>query len=242
MGSKLISNQANRANNSPRANRDHGSRPLLARRQGQFCLQSGQQPAQPCCIWEHDPTTALGKRRVQIALDAQALFCRRRHQARRPPQAKTRPGSPAPTMGPHLFPPVQRELRRVHWSKEASSLGFASPDWVTLNVLCYRIMSSPRLQIAWTNERSSPDRGRPIHFTTVARSDRSDTSGHQTRRVSRSPRRRARSVFRQLRPIGYVTALPPARWRRGRSSRIGQLQRLQRIDEARAEIVVALAR
>src|SRR4029450_4263513 len=73
MGSKLISNQANRANNSPRANRDHGSRPLLARRQGRFWfyLQSGQQPAQPCCIWEHDPTTALGKRRVQIALDAQ---------------------------------------------------------------------------------------------------------------------------------------------------------------------------
>src|SRR4029453_6829952 len=56
MGSKLISNQANRANNSPRANRDHGSRPLLARRQGRFWfyLQSGQQPAQPCCIWEHD--------------------------------------------------------------------------------------------------------------------------------------------------------------------------------------------
>jgi hypothetical protein len=102
MGSKLISNQANRANNSPRANRDHGSRPLLARRQGRFwfCLQSGQQPAQPCCIWEHDPTTALGKRRVQIALDAQAVFCRRRHQPRRPPPANIRPGSPAPVMGP----------------------------------------------------------------------------------------------------------------------------------------------
>src|SRR4029450_7789225 len=86
MGSKLISNQANRANNSPRANRDHGSRPLLARRQGRFwfCLQSGQQPAQPCCIWEHDPTTALGKRRVQIALDAQAVFCREKATAGRP--------------------------------------------------------------------------------------------------------------------------------------------------------------
>jgi len=31
---------------------------------------------------------------------AQAVFCRRRHQPRRPPLAKIRPGSPAPTMGP----------------------------------------------------------------------------------------------------------------------------------------------
>jgi hypothetical protein len=62
MGSKLISNRAKRANNSPKANGHHGSRPLLARRQGQFCLQSGQQPGQPCFIWEYDPTTALGSR------------------------------------------------------------------------------------------------------------------------------------------------------------------------------------
>jgi hypothetical protein len=32
--------------------------------------------------------------------EAQAIFFRRRHQARRPPLAKIRPGSPAPTMGP----------------------------------------------------------------------------------------------------------------------------------------------
>jgi hypothetical protein len=38
---KGIENQANRANNSPSTNRDHGSRPLLSRRQGQFCSQSG---------------------------------------------------------------------------------------------------------------------------------------------------------------------------------------------------------
>src|SRR5215470_2123463 len=30
----------------------------------------------------------------------QAIFFRRRHQARRPPQAKIRPGRPAPAMGP----------------------------------------------------------------------------------------------------------------------------------------------
>jgi hypothetical protein len=29
----------------------------------------------------------------------QAIFCRRRHQPRRPPLAKISPGSPAPTMG-----------------------------------------------------------------------------------------------------------------------------------------------
>jgi hypothetical protein len=32
--------------------------------------------------------------------DAQAIFCRRRHQPIRPPLAKIRPGSPAPAMGP----------------------------------------------------------------------------------------------------------------------------------------------
>jgi hypothetical protein len=50
---KVTSNQAK---NNPRANRDHGSRPLLARRQEQlqFSLQSGQQPAQSCFIWVHD--------------------------------------------------------------------------------------------------------------------------------------------------------------------------------------------
>src|SRR5262249_53523705 len=31
---------------------------------------------------------------------AQAIFCRRRHQPRRPPPAKIRPGSPAPATGP----------------------------------------------------------------------------------------------------------------------------------------------
>jgi hypothetical protein len=33
-------------------------------------------------------------------LDVQAIFRRRRHQARSPPLAKIRPGSPAPTMRP----------------------------------------------------------------------------------------------------------------------------------------------
>jgi hypothetical protein len=37
---------------------------------------------------------SLRKQRVQIALDAQAIFFRRRHQPRRPPAAKIRPGRP----------------------------------------------------------------------------------------------------------------------------------------------------
>jgi len=41
--------------------------------------------------------------------------------------------------------------------------------------------------------------------------------------------------------IGSRTALPPPRWRRGRDSWIGQLQRLKGIDQAGAEIVIALA-
>src|SRR6516225_2843778 len=40
------------------------------------------------------------KRRERIALEAQAIFFRRRHQPRRPPLARIRPGSPAPAMGP----------------------------------------------------------------------------------------------------------------------------------------------
>jgi hypothetical protein len=38
--------------------------------------------------------------RVQMSTRRQAVFCRRRHQPRRPPLAKIRPGSPAPTIGP----------------------------------------------------------------------------------------------------------------------------------------------
>ena len=43
MGSRRISKRANRANNSPKVNPRRGWRPLLARRQGQCCLQSEQQ-------------------------------------------------------------------------------------------------------------------------------------------------------------------------------------------------------
>ena len=37
--------------------------------------------------------------------EVQAIFRRRRHQPRRPPLPKIRPGSPAPTMGAGKYPP-----------------------------------------------------------------------------------------------------------------------------------------
>jgi hypothetical protein len=45
-------------------------------------------------------TMAAEKRRVRVAPEGQALFCRRRHQPSRPPPAKIKPGSPAPAMRP----------------------------------------------------------------------------------------------------------------------------------------------
>jgi hypothetical protein len=44
--------------------------------------------------------TTTGGPPSRVPNSAQAVFCRRRHQARRPPQANIRPGSPAPTTGP----------------------------------------------------------------------------------------------------------------------------------------------
>src|SRR5262245_57598004 len=37
---------------------------------------------------------------ASVVSEAQAVFRRRRHQPRRPPPAKIRPGRPAPTIGP----------------------------------------------------------------------------------------------------------------------------------------------
>ena len=43
-------------------------------------------------------------------VEVQAIFCRRRHQLSRPPPAKIRPGSPAPTMGPGTLTPVSEKV------------------------------------------------------------------------------------------------------------------------------------
>ena len=48
-----------------------------------------------------DCSASPPKRRNMLSLsEAQAIFFLRRHQPRRPPLAKIRPGRPAPTMGP----------------------------------------------------------------------------------------------------------------------------------------------
>jgi hypothetical protein len=48
---------------------------------------------------------------ANCALDVQAIFCRRRHQARRPPPAKIRPGRPAPAIGPGTTQPATVEKK-----------------------------------------------------------------------------------------------------------------------------------
>src|SRR5262249_47444956 len=45
--------------------------------------------------------TGIGQK--QVELDAQAIFCRRLHQPRRPPLAKIRPGRPAPATEPETL-------------------------------------------------------------------------------------------------------------------------------------------
>ena len=47
-----------------------------------------------------DIEAIAGCRKRRVRPDVQALFCRRRHQPRRPPPANSRPGRPAPAMGP----------------------------------------------------------------------------------------------------------------------------------------------
>src|SRR5262245_11471636 len=56
------------------------------------CRRSGIRADRPVTF--HQPITSISGR------DVQAIFFRRRHQARRPPLAKIRPGRPAPAMGP----------------------------------------------------------------------------------------------------------------------------------------------
>src|SRR5262252_7505503 len=48
-----------------------------------------------------------------VVPDVQAIFLRRRHQPRRPPLAKIRPGSPAPTTGPGTAEKVTKPLRSM---------------------------------------------------------------------------------------------------------------------------------
>ena len=58
------------------------------------------------CLWTKAPMLRIPETNFLQGItsisgrDVQAIFRRRRHQPRRPPLAKIRPGSPAPAMGP----------------------------------------------------------------------------------------------------------------------------------------------
>ena len=102
------------------------------------------------------------KRRVRVALDVQAIFCRRRHPPRRQPLAKIRPGSPAPA-GRRLGP-----RHRSH--------GGAASDVAQVQVSQWRV--TPQAAISRPN--SFPSRPRAPSWT----------SRRTTRSGQSRPRRR----------------------------------------------------
>jgi hypothetical protein len=53
-----------------------------------------------CRMWIMGRSSSRERPHALVAPRVQPIFCRRRHQARRPTLAKIRPGSPAPAMGP----------------------------------------------------------------------------------------------------------------------------------------------
>jgi hypothetical protein len=77
------------------------SRPL-ASRERQPCreLESPFRWVESRATRLHQSTMSLRPRTLAAGFVWQAIFCRRRHQPRRPALAKIRPGSPAPAIGP----------------------------------------------------------------------------------------------------------------------------------------------
>ena len=65
--------------------------------------------------------------------EAQAVFCRRRHQPSRPPPAKIRPGSPAPTMGPGTVTPLSVKAA-LNWSLGGANDVGADPKPIGSNI------------------------------------------------------------------------------------------------------------
>ena len=65
----------------------------------------------------------------------QAIFRRRRHQARRPPLAKIRPGSPAPTMGPGTLTERTAVPENAEFGGGIPVLPFTEPLKVPGNVM-----------------------------------------------------------------------------------------------------------
>jgi hypothetical protein len=67
---------------------------------GQLVARTERPTAEPVARFELPAVRFLDENYLCVVPKAQALFCRRRHQPRRPPLAKIRPGKPAPTIGP----------------------------------------------------------------------------------------------------------------------------------------------
>ena len=92
--------------------------------------------------------------------EAQAIFCRRRHQPRRPPLAKIRPGSPAPTMGAGHAHAVERKGRVKRWTRCRSGANDVGADPQPVRV--QHLISCPALKIGEAaGERRSRWHNRP---------------------------------------------------------------------------------
>jgi hypothetical protein len=79
--------------------------------------------------WQARPAPWLPRQRAWLAQDAQATFCRRRHQPSRPPPAKIRPGRPAPTFGIGTAPGGHLwQNRRSHDCSQCSADHPSNPE------------------------------------------------------------------------------------------------------------------
>ena len=82
-----------------------------------------------------------------------AIFCRRRHQARRPPLVKIRPGSPAPKIGPGTTCAmcVERDLL-------IRKLFTAGLDATTVNASAFSSTGALLMSVWSSGRRTSPRR------------------------------------------------------------------------------------
>jgi len=111
--------------------------------------------------WESKPTKSGANDRY-----AQAVRCRRRHQPRRPPLAKIRPGRPAPAIGPGTL-----EKFLVNATPHARASAALSFDFIAVNPYV-RIPTAagisvprrfdPSIAFFWTTAHGWPLDGTPL--------------------------------------------------------------------------------
>jgi hypothetical protein len=88
---------------------------------------------------------------VRVAPKAQAIFCRRRHQPRRPPPANIRPGSPAPTIGPGTAAVSEPEVRELHWFPPKHAVNGQDISYLARRKPVERLFRSPELPLHETD-------------------------------------------------------------------------------------------